>query len=419
MSVLSFTQFAALHEATHGSLDDAKAVIQKLRSHGFVGYLAGGCVRDYLTGHKPKDFDVATDATPDQVIAIFPGADLVGKSFGVVIVNGIDVATFRMDSDNYADGRRPDSVEFTTSPEIDSRRRDFTINSMFLDPFSGKILDFHGGQKDLKNKLIRAVGNPDDRFTQDHLRMLRATRFASKLGFDIHPETQASMAKNAHNIASIDVERITMELTKAMGHDAYKTIKSMHNSGMLVHVLPELDQLSPSHWAQVLATLSFVGTNVKPELGLAAAFSMFNSATATKIGRRLKFTNDEIKHITSILDLQTRISAVTPQTTLDVLKRLMRETFFPDALTLYRCRVEAHDPYVHADALHLLTMMFTNMTQEDLNPAKFVTGDDLISLGLKPSKEFKRILDAAEDGQLSGHIKSKEQALEMIRSGRL
>ena len=415
----TFTQFIFLTESVYGTLDDAKHVITTLRSHGHQGYIAGGAVRDTLLGLTPKDFDVVTDATPDQLKVIFPQGKLVGEKFGVVIVNGIDVATFRMDSDNYADGRRPDSVEFTTSPEIDSRRRDFTINSMFLDPFSGKILDFHGGQKDLKNKLIRAVGNPNDRFTQDHLRMLRADRFAAKLGFDIHPETQASMVKNAHNIANIDVERITMELTKAMGHDAYKTIKSMHTTGMLVHVLPELDQLSSHNWAQVLATLSFIGTNIKPELGLAAAFYMFTSATATKIGRRLKFTNDEIKHITSILDLQIRISAVTPQTTLDVLKRLMRETFFLDALTLYRCRVDAQDDHANASAMRMLSTMIAQMKQEDLNPAKFVTGDDLIALGMRPSKEFKRILDAAEDGQLIGHIKSKEQALEMIRNGRL
>jgi poly(A) polymerase len=416
--VLSFTQFALLRESTYGTLDDAKDVITTLRRHGFVGYLAGGCVRDFLTGHKPKDFDVATDATPEEVLKLFPGTSVVGKSFGVVVCHGIDIATFRKDG-KYTDGRRPDDVEYTRDQQQDSNRRDFTVNAMYMDPFTGDIIDFHGGKADAKNGLIKCVGNPNDRFTQDHLRMLRAHRFQAKLGFEIHPETLAAMQAHAPNIAKMDVERITEELTKAMGHDAHKTIKGMNNTGILEHVLPEVAHMTPYDYAQMMATLSFIGTNINPALGLAGALYMLPSGSAEKIGKRLKFFNDTIKQITGIIDLQSRIGSVTAGTTLDVLKRLMREKLFPDALKLYGCRTEAQDKHVHIAAFQMLSKMFANMKAEDLNPAKFVNGDDLKALGMKPGPDFKRILDAAENGQLAGHIKSKEQALELIRSGRL
>ena len=417
--VLTFVQFAKLNESTYGSLEDAKTVIMTLRRHGFVGYLAGGCVRDFLTGNKPKDFDVATDATPDELVKIFPGADLVGKQFGVVISHGIDIATFRKDG-TYSDGRRPDSVEFSRSPEDDSKRRDFTINAMFMDPFSGEILDFHGGRMDAQNNIIRAVGNPNDRFTQDYLRMLRAHRFAAKLKFDIHPETMAAMQAHAHNISKIDVERIQQELTKALAHDAHRTIAGMQTSGMLIHILPEVANLSSMDLATTMQTLAHVGASVSVGMGLAAVLCKVPVHTVTGIGKRLKLTNDEIKHTVGILELQTRISEVTPHTTLDVLKRLMRAPFFEDALKLYSARVEAMDHHASGSINRELSNLYSGMKQEDLHPEKFVTGDDLIKiLGMKPGIEFKRILDAAENGQLTGHIKSKAQALEMIRHGQL
>jgi poly(A) polymerase len=416
--VLSFNQFASLNESTYGTLEDAKTVILVLRKHGFVGYLAGGCVRDFIAGHPPKDFDVATDATPEEVLKIFPGTSVVGKSFGVVVCHGIDIATFRKDG-KYTDGRHPDEVILSRDPKDDSNRRDFTMNAMFMDPFTGDILDFHGGQADAKNGLIKCVGNPNDRFTQDYLRMLRAHRFQAKLGFDIHPDTLTAMQAHAPNIAKMDVERIQNELIKGMGHDPYKMMVSMKTTGILKYVLPEVDSLSPSQFSTMTTTLHDIGTGMNPELGMAGALMDFPSATAAKITRRLKFTNDEIKHITSVLDMQDRISKATPHTTMDVLKRLMRETFFKDALMLYKGRVAAHDPNVHPQSLEHLTALYGALTHEDLSPSKFVTGDDLIALGMKPGPEFKRMLDAAENGQLTGHIKTKEQALDLIRNGRL
>ena len=413
--MLTFLQHASLNESTYGTLEDAKNVIRGLNKAGFQGYLVGGCVRDMLTGHKPKDFDVATDATPDEVLSVFPDGQLVGKKFGVVIVHGIDVATFRKDG-TYSDGRRPDSVEFTRHPQDDAARRDFTVNALFMNPFTQEVLDFHGGKLDAKNKVIRAVGNAHDRFTQDHLRMLRADRFAAKLDFDIHPDTFDSMKANAHHITAIDAERQHDELTKSLAIDPARVVKSMDKSGLLSHVFPEL---GASNTHVIVRTLEGLGKHVGTGLGCAGLFFKMDVPVMEKMCRRLKFHNEEIKHIKGIMELQPRITAVNRSTTMDVLKRLIRDPFFQDALKLYGARVRAADPHAHADAFQHVSTVASNLKLEDLHPEKFVTGDDLIALGMKPGKDFARILVAAENGQLTGHIKSKAQALEMIRAGKL
>jgi len=387
-----------------------------LRNAGFQGYLCGGAVRDLALGRKPKDFDVATDAHPDQVLHIFPKADKVGAHFGVVIERGVEIATFRSDG-AYGDSRRPDSVKFEKSPREDAARRDFTVNAMFMDPFTGHIIDYFGGQEDIKRKVLRAVGDPYKRFGEDHLRMLRAMRFAAKLGFTIDPDTLAAMKGLAPHIKSVAPERVKQEISGALSFPGgpAKSFNIMRDTGMLSHIFPEIDQLTP-HQHAVLANILQQAHSEGNTFALAALFSELAPKTVQAVALRLKVPNDEQKHIYDILGMQDRISAVSEHTTLDVLKKLMREQYFPDALKLYGMRVKAHDGAVSYHPFDLLTKMYAAMRQEDLHPEKFVTGNDLIALGLKPGKQFKDILDRIEIAQLRGEIHNKEQAIAMVHS---
>lgn len=412
----SFSQFIA---ESYGGLDVAKRIIQTLRHAGFQAYLVGGCVRDTLLGRTPKDFDVCTDARPEQVLRLFPDADKVGAHFGVVIEKGVEIATFRSDG-SYGDGRRPDSVHFEKNPREDAARRDFTVNAMFMDPFTGHVLDFFGGQEDLKKKVLRAVGDPYKRFGEDHLRMLRAMRFAAKLGFTIEPETMNAMKGLAPHIKGVAVERVSQEITGALSFPGgpMKSLQTLHHTGMLQHLLPEVDSL-PANLFQLTMHIVDQVHHESHQFALAALFSQLPLTTVEHVAKRLKLTNEEQKHILGMLELQPKISAAHHGAGMDVMKRLMRDTFFPDALKLFGFRVQAHDPHAKAEAFHFLTSLFAGMKMEDLHPEKFVNGNDLIKLGLKPGKRFKEILDKVEDGQLTGRIRSKEQALELIRTNGL
>ena len=410
----TFIQFVS--EAAHGDLETAKAVIKALRDSGFQGYLVGGAVRDLKMGKTPKDYDVATDARPEQVLKIFPTADKVGAHFGVVIEQGVEIATFRSDG-AYGDARRPDSVQFEKSPREDAARRDFTVNAMFMDPFTGHVIDFFGGQEDIKRKVLRAVGDPYKRFGEDHLRMLRAMRFASKLGFTIDPDTLAAMKGLAPHIKSVAPERVTQEISGALSFPGgpAKSFDILKNTGMLSHIFPEVDRLSPHQHAVLTNILNQAHTETHT-FALAALLSELDPKTIQAVANRLKLSNDEKGHIYAVLGLQHRISAVTEHTSMDLLKRLMREPFFADALKLYGMRVKAHDGAVNYHPFDFLSKLFGRMRAEDLNPQKFVSGDDLIKLGYRPGKMFKTILDTVEDKQLTGELRSREAALSYIQS---
>jgi poly(A) polymerase len=343
-------------------------------------------------------------------------AKLVGEHFGVVVYHGIEIATFRSDG-AYGDGRRPDSVKYEKSFREDAARRDFTINAMAMDPFTGHVIDFYGGQEDIKKKLIRAVGDPHKRFGEDHLRMLRAMRFAAKLGFTIDPDTLAAMKGLAPKIKTTAPERITQEISGAMAFPGgpAKSFDILMKTGMLEHILPELHALD-SHQHGVLMNILHQAHAEGHTFALAALFSELHSPVVPAIAKRLKLSNDERDHILAILGLQSRISAVTEHTTLDVLKKLMREKFFPDALKLYGMRVVAHDGHVNHRPFDFLTKLFAGMKQEDLHPEKFVSGDDLIAMGMRPGKRFKEVLDHIENAQLRGEVHSKEHALSLARS---
>ncbi|MEI7436365.1 MAG: CCA tRNA nucleotidyltransferase, partial [bacterium] len=222
----------------------AVALSDRLRAAGHTVLLAGGCVRDLLLGRTPKDYDVATSATPDQVLALFPGANAVGKSFGVVIVadGGVacEVATFRRDL-AYVDGRRPEGVVFS-DPPTDAQRRDFTVNALFLDPVSGEVLDYVGGLADLSAGIVRAVGDPAQRFAEDHLRLLRAARFAATLGFEIEPATAAAIRATAPQLARISIERVREELSRTLleAQNPGAALELLDDLGLLGVILPEV-----------------------------------------------------------------------------------------------------------------------------------------------------------------------------------
>ena len=366
----------------------------------------------------PKDFDVCTDARPEQVLKIFPLADKVGAHFGVVIEKGVEIATFRSDG-AYGDGRRPDSVQYEKDPRADASRRDFTVNAMFMDPFSGHVIDYFGGQEDIKRRVLRCVGDPYKRFGEDHLRMLRAMRFAAKLGFTIDPETFNAMKGLAPHIKGVSAERVTSEITGAFAFPggALKSFNILKDTGMLAHIVPEVDKLSP-HQHGVLTNLLHQAHSESHTFALAALFSELPQSTVQAVSNRLKLSNEEKGHIYGILGLQSRIAAVHDHDSLDMLKRLMREAHFADALKLYGMRVKAGDGAVNHHPFEFLTKLYAGMKLEDLHPEKFVSGDDLIKLGLKPGKEFKSILDRIENAQLRGEIHSKAQAIAMVHSMR-
>lgn len=231
--------------AQHPDWPKALEICQKLKDAGFTAWLAGGCVRDALLGRKTNDFDVATDATPDQVEAVFEKSIAVGKAFGVIVIpfenTQIEVATFRSEG-GYTDGRRPEKVAFTT-PEDDAKRRDFTVNGLFYDPFNQKVHDFVGGEEDLKKKVLRAIGDPEERFTEDHLRVLRGARFASQLGFNIEKKTYHAMKERSFSLDSISYERKKEEMRKLFKTDyPFVGLQILSFTGLLTEMLPEFDK---------------------------------------------------------------------------------------------------------------------------------------------------------------------------------
>src|ERR1700730_13715032 len=220
----------------------AVEIAARLRERGFQAWLVGGCVRDLVLGLEPKDYDISTDARPDQLIELFPQAQLVGAQFGVVLVAGVEVATFRSDH-SYQDGRHPAKVTFETDPKRDVLRRDFTINALLLDPaaMNSEVVDYVGGLADLRNHIIRAIGDPEQRFEEDHLRMLRAIRFAARFGFEIEPGTLAAIQKLHGRIERVSPERIRDELVRILTEGAARRgLELLDASGLLSDILPEV-----------------------------------------------------------------------------------------------------------------------------------------------------------------------------------
>jgi len=398
----------------------ATDVVRKLRAAGHIALFAGGCVRDALLGRDAKDYDVATTARPDEVRNLFGHRQTlaIGASFGVIMVLGpkqagqVEVATFRTEGD-YLDGRRPESVAFC-SPEKDARRRDFTINGMFYDPLDERVLDYVGGEADLSAGLVRAIGDPHERVREDKLRMLRAVRFTATLGFNLDPVTADAIREMASELIVVSAERIAQELKKIL-IDVHRrqAIELTENVGLLRIILPELDPIKRQpEWEATLKSLAIL-KNPSFELAMAALLLPLKIPTVVEaICRRLKLANDETDRIRWLVAHHTDLDDA-PNLRLSVLKRILSHPDHRDLLRLQRAVRLANSASL---AAWEFCEEFLAATPSDvIDPLPFVTGDDLIAMGMKPGPRFRTVLTMIRDAQLNLELKSKEDALEMAR----
>jgi len=436
--------------------DFARSIVQTLRQQGFQAYLVGGCVRDLLLQREAEDWDVATDATPEQVMRVFPETYAVGAQFGVVLVpvpegsrepaqsSVVEVATFRSDI-SYSDGRHPDQVRFSRDPREDVARRDFTINGMLLDPVSGEVIDFVGGKKDLAAGVIRTIGDPELRFAEDKLRMLRAVRFAARFGYVIEAATFEAIKKLADEVRLVSRERVRDELTRMLtegqGHKAFLLLDEsrllgyvlpeiaamkgvaqppeFHPEGdVFVHTLLLLDHL-PSPCPATLAWGALLHDVGKPPTFRVAPdrirfddHAEVGVKMAEQICRRLRFSNDDATQILALVGNHMRFGQATLMKE-STLKKFMRMPAFDEHLALHR-----------ADCLashrNLATYEFVQQRRaaippEKMRPSPLVTGHDLIREGHVPGPKFRQILNAVEDAQLEGRLLSRAAALEFVR----
>jgi putative nucleotidyltransferase with HDIG domain len=429
----------------------AESIVERLRTQGYESYFAGGCVRDLLLGHPPADFDVATSAKPDAVIAMFPRTFAVGANFGVILVADeldscqivTEVATFRSDG-AYSDGRRPESVRFSEKAEADVARRDFTINGMLFDPRTENVLDFVGGRADLAARLVRAIGNPFDRFDEDKLRMLRGVRFAARFDFEIEARTEAAIKRCASQIHQVSCERVRDELTRMLTEGrARRAFELLDRTGLLKDLLPEIDRLhgveQPRQfhpegdvWTHTMMLLAQLPAGAWPPLawgallhdvGKPATFQpgpgriRFNGHVevgvriAEDICRRLRFSNDETAQIVALVENHMRFGDVARMKE-STLKRFFRLNNFPEHLALHR--MDSLASHGSLDLYDFAKKKFEELTQEQVLPTLLITGRDLIEAGYKPGPDFKRLLALAEDAQLEGRIHTKEEALALL-----
>jgi poly(A) polymerase len=408
-------------------------VVRTLAGAGYTALWAGGCVRDLLLGRQPSDFDVATTATPEQVRNVFGKRRTlaVGESFGVVIVLGpkgagqVEVATFRTEGP-YADGRRPDSVAFAT-PEEDARRRDFTINGMFLDPLTDRVLDFVGGERDLQAGIVRAIGDPHARMTEDKLRMLRAVRFAATLDFELDETTAAAVREMAPQILVVSWERIAAELQKMLRHrHRRRAVRLTQQLGLLEQIVPELmPQVRAADDLEWTRTLNVLDRLETERFDVAAAVLLralhvehqhrrlpSGTGTVGSVARRLKLSNEQRAEIEWLVDHQHALDTAQ-ELSLAQLKRLLAQPLMPDLIAI--ARAVAADAGAEAPGLRFVEAFLANTPAEELDPPPFITGADLVALGLSPGREFKVWLDEMRDLQLGGQVVSRDEALARLR----
>jgi poly(A) polymerase len=440
----------------------AEQVCATLVSNGFQSFLVGGCVRDILLERVPQDYDISTDATPPQVEGIFPGALTVGAKFGVVIVpqseshagemdavrQQVEVATYRSDI-GYSDGRHPDRVEYTKSPEDDVRRRDFTINGLLLDPRTDEVLDFVGGREDLRARLIRAIGEPETRFREDKLRMVRAVRFAARFGYAIEAATLQAIRKLAPEITQVSMERVRDELTKILTEGAARRgLELLDQTGLLAHLLPEIarmkgvqqpPQFHPEGdvWIHTLMMIEGLAAGSSATLAWGVLLHdvgkppTFTPPTgpngrirfdrhvevgvkmAEEICRRFRFSNEETEQIAALVTNHMRFKDV-PQMKPATLKRFVRMPKFEEHLELHR--LDSLSSHGKLDNHEMVTRFLRETPQEEVRPPRLITGDDLIALGLKPGPKFKAILYNVEEAQLNGSIQDREEALALAKA---
>ena len=430
----------------------ANSICDALQNAGFVAFLVGGCVRDLLLEREPADYDVATSATPEEVLKLVPDGITVGAQFGVILVQRdgakVEVATFRSDV-GYSDGRHPDRVEYASSPEEDVKRRDFTINGLVMRHDTGEILDYVDGQADLGAGIIRAIGEPDRRLAEDKLRMLRGVRFAARFGYEIEHQTFAAIHKHAREISQVSAERIRDELTKLLAEGAARTgFELLDSSGLLSIILPEIaamkgvEQPPQYHpegdvWTHTLLMLQGLPADCPATLAWGVLLhdvgkpATFRSARETgdrirfdghvdvglAIGKqilgRLRFSNDDTEQILSLVEHHMKfkdVARMKPAT----LKRFVRLPRFEEHLALHR--LDCLSSHRNLEGYEFVTDFIRTTPPEVVRPAKLVTGEDVLGLGYKPGPVVGKILAAVEDAQLNGDVGSREEAISFVQS---
>ena len=446
----------------------AVEIVRTLRERGHQAYLVGGCVRDLLLAREPADYDVSTDATPEQVMHIFPHTYAVGARFGVVLVpyesvgvdrtpessdqptaehpKVIEVATFRSDG-SYSDGRHPDAVRYTTDPREDVLRRDFTINGLMLDPFDDdRVLDFVGGEKDLRRGLIRTIGEAHRRFSEDKLRMLRAIRFAARFEYEIDSETFSSIQQLVPQIHQVSRERVRDELTKMLteGH-ARRAFELLDQTGLLHELLPEVEKMKGVEqppqfhpegdvFVHTLLLLSMLEPGTSKTLAWGALLHdvgkppTFRVAPdrirfdghvevgvrmAEEICHRLRMSNEDTEQIIALVANHMRFGDVEGMKD-STFKRFIRLPNFDEHLELHR--IDSLSSHAILDLYRYTREKMASLPPEEIRPARLVSGEDLIAAGYRPGPAFTEILSTVEDAQLEGRVRNKDEAMEFVRN---
>ena len=429
----------------------ANSVCESLLLHGYQALLVGGCVRDLLLGRDPTDYDVTTDATPERVMQLFPEGVDVGAQFGVVLIprdgRKVEVATFRSDV-GYTDGRHPDAIVYSSSPQEDVQRRDFTVNGLLMRHDTGEVLDYVGGQADLRAGIIRAIGEAEKRFREDKLRMLRAVRFAARLGFAIDASTFEAIQNLAQQIIRVSAERVRDELTKLLTEGAAKLgFALLDESGLLREVLPEISALHgveqpPQYhpegdvWTHTMLMLdglpagsatTLVWGVLLHDVGKPATFRSPQETgdrirfdghvdagveIAEKICRRLRFSNEDSEQILALVANHMKFKDVGQMRT-STLKRFVRLPKFDEHLALHR--LDALSSNRHLETYDFVQRFLAQTPPNEVRPPRVLTGDDLLRLGYKPSPRFSEILRQVEDAQLEGQIANLSEAEEYVR----
>ena len=447
----------------------ALKILKQIRTAGFTAFFAGGSVRDKLLGRPAKDYDIATSATPEQIEALFPKTVAVGKAFGVIVVvedgTETEVATFRTDG-GYQDGRRPDSVEFCGAEE-DAKRRDFTVNGMFYDPLEDTVLDYVGGQEDLKKKIIRAIGDPDRRFAEDHLRMLRAVRFAHTLGFEIEPATRTAIQKHAPDLAKISAERIENEFSRTLTESLRpgNALKELVDLGLMKYIIPEIlpmigqeqppefhpegdvfvhtclmlnlmgngqTRVSAPHVKQTLLSVHpactprvLAYTVLLHDVGKPATAFMGedrirfhgherkSAEMSEGILRRLKLPTKEIKQILIAIDGHMRFKDVQKMNKATLRKLIGAETF---DLELELHRLDCSGSHRMLDNYHFLREKREEMKNVPILPERWITGKDLQELGVSSGPQMGKLIQLAYDAQLENRFPDRTALLAWLKT---
>jgi poly(A) polymerase len=455
--------------------NSAVEIVKKLRQAGYLAYWVGGCVRDLVMGHPPTDYDIATSATPDAVLQLFPRSLTVGAQFGVVIVPQKDhfyeVATFRSEG-TYSDGRRPDRVTYTTDPRQDVERRDFTINGLLYDPLEETVLDYVGGQSDIQSRLIRTIGSPEPRFLEDKLRLIRAVRFAARFDFELENSTREAILELAGRISQVSQERIRDELVKLMTHGyAARGISLMDSCGLLRFILPEVTRLhgvaQPPEfhpegdvWTHTLLMLELMDQRVDEEktipvrdfaesrpatgsavwgnypttslalgvllhdIGKPQTFELsdrirFNNhpevgaRMAASLCERLRFTTKQTIRISELIRDHLKFKDLR-QMRVSTLKRFLRQEGFEEHLELHR--LDCLGSHRHLETWQFAKEKLAEYSPEETRPKLLLSGEDLIRLGYVPGPLFKQILKSVEDAQLDNQLRTPEEAKEFVLS---